>query len=95
MNGRLFDGIDDPQLPRQVRLQDEATRTAWVAAYNGRFATVAVCPQCGDDLHAEEVTAHAINHLPPRVRVLARMYEDADWETRSGFVAYLAVTRQG
>jgi hypothetical protein len=90
MKGRQFDGIDDPQLPRLVRQQDEAIRTAWVDAYNARFATVEVCADCGRDLIAEEVIAHHINHLRPRTRVLARMFEDADQETQAELLSYLA-----
>lgn len=93
-NARLLDP-ETTKLPRGVRNLPDDERAAWVERYNARFATVDVCPVCGEGLCAEELVAHRINHLEPRLRVLARMVEDADDATKAGLIAYLRDYHRG
>jgi hypothetical protein len=75
IKGLDFDTIAPRSLAGERRAQ-------WVAENNKRWAIVGQCMECGRDLVAEEVVPHRLNHVPDRLRSLARDVAALPIETR-------------
>lgn len=86
-----FGGPDAPALPlpTTVKRAGAAAVAAYRAEHRRRWTVVAVCEDCGRELVAEEVTAHAHSHLGSKARVLARMYDDLPPAARAELRAYI------
>lgn len=82
LKGHVFDRNNPDSLPRYLRQGMHPDVDAEVKRLNERYRIVENCPECGAALIAEEVQAHAENHIPARLRALVRTVMSASKEDR-------------
>ena len=78
LKGHVFDPKDQASIPTSWQKKSPTALIRLAEAETARMAIVATCQACGEDLIAEEVLPHRLNHEHGTVRAMVQTVLNQD-----------------